>query len=234
MQMKPLPPSNNVSRIKFLFLCSMPVILCLIYWQIDPFCQVLVSSRVGISQLSPAQRANIAQAAKALDEKVVLPGQTFSFNQTVGPRTLKRGYLRSPSYLEGDTPQTFGGGICVLSSLLYKSALELGLPITERTAHTRTVHTIAPGFDATVWYGQNDLRFTNNLAAPVKIACSTDGENLSVNLLGKQSRQNLPGTTSTLRRTVVPVSKDRIEVIVLRQEGPKLALVSKDFYFLSK
>jgi vancomycin resistance protein YoaR len=218
----------------FLILCSLPVILCFVNFWTDPFTEVLVSNKASLSQLSAAQKANIALAAKTLDGTVLRPGQTFSFNQTVGPRTSKTGYLQCPSYLEGDTPMTFGGGICLLSSLVYKSALELGLTIRERTAHTRTVHSIPPGFDATVWYGQNDLKFTNNLKVPLTIASRADSQTLEVRLLGRRSRKSDLQDSNHLRRSVIPLSKDKVEVIVLRENGAGLAFISKDFYCVSR
>jgi vancomycin resistance protein YoaR len=131
--------------------------LIIAYFCLDPFSNVLVSNTAPINQLTAAQRSNIALASEKLNGIIVMPGRIFSFNKTIGPRTAQEGYSKSPSYLEGDSPMTFGGGICLLSSILYKSALELGLNINERQAHTRTTQCIAPGFDATVWYGLRDL-----------------------------------------------------------------------------
>lgn len=210
------------------FIWLLPVILTLSYFWLNPFKDVLVSNTVSLSQLNSAQIANIELGAKALNGFVLAPGQTLSFNQIVGPRTARQGYNKSRSYLEADTPMTFGGGLCLLSSLLYKSALELGLTIKERTAHTRTTQSIPAGFDATIWYGQNDLKFANNKDMPLQIETKIDSQNLTINILGgSKSSPN-----SSLRRILHRTDKDNIEVTVLKQNGDQLAFVSRDRYRL--
>ena len=100
----------------------------------------------------------------------------------MGPRIYRRGYAPSPSYVDADTPNTFGGGICVLSSTLYQLALKAALPIIERHAHTRPMLTVAPGKDATVWYGGPDLKFTNPYSSPIQLQAKVDGATLNVSL----------------------------------------------------
>ena len=199
---------------------------------LDPFANVLVSNTAPVSQLNDAQRSNIALASKKLDGFIIMPGRVFSFNKIIGPRSEREGYCQSPSYLEGDSPMTFGGGICLLSSVLYKSALELGLNIKERQAHTRTTQCIAPGFDATVWYGQSDLKFTNNQKIPIKIETKIDSQNLTITIYGDQN----PGTNNkmALQRLVRRIDKDTISVSVFRKENEGLKLVSKDLYRISR
>ena len=194
------------------------------------FQKTLVSNTASLSRLSAAQRSNIELAAQKLNGVIIKQAETFSFNSRVGPRIARMGYVQAPSYLEGETPATFGGGICLfLSSLTYKCALELGLPINERTAHTRTTQCIASGFDATVWYGHNDLRFTNNLNMPIKMESKFDGQNLSLRMIGQKNKStDVP--IKKLQRMVNRYSDDIIEVLVFRQETDKLALVSRDRY----
>jgi len=215
---------------QYIFLLLLPVTLLAVYFWANPFQTVLVSNTVSLTRLNNVQRANIELASQKLDGSIIALGQTFSFNNVVGPRTAHQGYAKSPSYLEGDTPLTFGGGICLLSSVLYKNALELGLPINERTAHTRTTQCIAPGFDATVWYGKNDLRFTNNLNMPLKIEAKVDSQNLTVKIIGHRSPTI---TINSLRRIVNRDNKESIEVVVLKEQHNKLAFVSRDRYGLA-
>ena len=205
--------------------------LCLACWWLNPFCQELVSNAAPLARLTPGQRANIELAAQSVNGFVLAPGQSFSFNRTVGPRTPFRGYCQSPSYLDNGTAVTFGGGVCLVSSLLYRSALELGLTIQERKAHTRTVQAIPAGFDATVWTGQSDLRFQNNYDIPLQIKTSSDSGTLKVSIVGDRNAQEHVHKCM-LRRVVVPIGDNKVEVTVLREDGSKSTLASRDFYRL--
>ena len=146
-----------------LLLFSVPLVLVVSGWFTQPFSRTLVAQNQSIQMLSTAQQSNLRIAARRLDGLVLRPGGEFSFNRVVGPRTWARGYRPAPSYLGGDSPATLGGGICLLSSALYQAALKAGLKIEQRVPHLRTIHSVPPGLDATVWYGGADLRFVNNL-----------------------------------------------------------------------
>lgn len=205
-----------------------PVVLALIWWTTRPFTVELATSTDSLSDLSPAQRSNIRLAASALDRYVIKPSQVLSFNGIVGRRSLNRGYRPAPSYLEADSPSTAGGGICLLSSSLYRAALNSGLTVVERTPHTRTVRTIAPGLDATVWYGQADLKLRNSYAYPVEILASTSPRALEVKILGSATPRY------RLSRLVSRANPRDILVSVFRAEGgAPPQLVSRDLYRLS-
>jgi vancomycin resistance protein YoaR len=113
--------------------------------------------------------ANIALAAKALNNHVVFPGERFSFNQTVGKRTSQKGYMRAPVIVRGELYEDIGGGICQVSSTLFNAADRSGMKIVERYSHSRSVRYVPPGRDATVsWYGP-DFVFENPYDQPVLI-----------------------------------------------------------------
>jgi vancomycin resistance protein YoaR len=110
---------------------------------------------------------NISTAAKMLDGTVVMPGQSVSFNQLVGPRTLSRGYAYAPEIVGDELQPGVGGGVCQVASTLYAAALFSSLDIQERWAHARPSSYTKLGLDATVYYGTKDLRFKNTLHYPV-------------------------------------------------------------------
>lgn len=112
---------------------------------------------------------NIRTAAKALDGLVLMPGQSLSFNQAVGPRTVQRGYTYAPEIVGDEMQMGVGGGVCQVASTLYASALHAALQITERWAHGRPSSYTKLGLDATVSYGSKDLRFRNTLPYPVLV-----------------------------------------------------------------
>lgn len=121
---------------------------------------------------SGARYKNISLACHSINYTVIWPGQEFSFNETTGPRTPERGYLPAPIILSGSFDMGYGGGVCQASSTLYNAALQAGLTITERHRHSKPIHYVPAGKDATVSYGDQDLRFKNNRAGPVVVKAS--------------------------------------------------------------
>ncbi|MYL63591.1 hypothetical protein GLW07_09535 [Bacillus hwajinpoensis] len=114
--------------------------------------------------------SNIVLAAEAINNTVVFPGETFSFNQTVGKRTKERGYLPAPIIVKGELSEGVGGGICQVSSTLFNAVDQAGVQIIERYSHSRSVPYVKPGRDATVsWYGP-DFSFRNNNQQPLLIS----------------------------------------------------------------
>jgi len=164
-------------------LWCLPALIGATYFVLDPFAREVEVKEMSIDQLTAAQRSNITVAARALNGYILRPGETFSFNRVVGPRTFRRGYAASPSYLDFETPSTFGGGICVLSSMLYQVGLEGGLTVVERHAHTRPMKTVRPGQDATVWYGGPDLKLANRYSFPIQIRAAVESGELRVALI---------------------------------------------------
>lgn len=200
------------------------------YWTTRPFADVVASKTVKIGELSRAQRMNISLAAKYLDGATIKPGEQFSFNKLIGPRTERRGYLDAPSYVGPDTPATTGGGICLLSSCTYQLALESGMTVEKRTPHLRTIRTVEPGLDATVWYGQSDLTFTNKTHSPIQFHAFQDGSDLKVQLLGTRSDTHV----CTLRTYQQRNDRDHLRVRVVRSGLGKDEIISDDLYGLPR
>lgn len=127
---------------------------------------------------------NLAKAAHIINGVVVNPGQVFSFNGTVGPRTGITGY-KDALIIVGDKfePGT-GGGICQVSSTLYNACLLAGLEIVERYNHGILISYMPPGLDATVTYGLQDYCFRNNTKSPVYVRAVAGGGKLTVSIYG--------------------------------------------------
>ncbi len=196
----------------------------------NPFPVVLSSRSVSLTGLSPAQKANICLAARSLNGYIIKPGQEFSFNAVVGPRNDRRGYRPAPSYLGPESPSTFGGGICLVSSALYQAALESNMTIRQRIAHLRTVRTVAAGYDATVWYGQADLRIKNDLQEPVMLCAHNTANECLVEIVGTHAQQRY---RAKLSRVVTAANTREMSVEVFRSQSGKSVLVSRDLYRLS-
>jgi vancomycin resistance protein YoaR len=203
----------------------LPLVILLCYWQERPCQASLGEAHSRISNLNKKSKINIGQACRRLDNFVLRPGESFSFNHVVGPRTYERGFVAAPTYLGSGTSSTEGGGVCLVSSLLYKAALESGLQIEERTPHSRTISTVLPGLDATVWYGRQDLKFRNVSKEPIKLQCKADFYNVEVHILGPKNVES-----QKIVRKENPASSSQVAVTVYLQKGDRLEPVSQDLY----
>ncbi len=115
---------------------------------------------------------NIRLAVGKINGYTLVPGQGFSFNQVVGPRTANRGYRTATVLLHGEKTQDYGGGVCQVSTTLFQAARAAGLTITERHSHQKDVGYAHPGDDAAVDYGNKDMSFTNSTNQKVTIEAS--------------------------------------------------------------
>ena len=120
------------------------------------------------------RRHNVRLAAEAVNNLVLNPGDTFSFNKTVGQRTLERGYKPAGAYVGGEVVDEVGGGICQVSSMLYHNALYADLEIVSRRNHMFTVSYLPLGIDATINWGTIDFKFKNNTEYPIRIVTHYD------------------------------------------------------------
>jgi vancomycin resistance protein VanW len=213
---------------KIALIWCVPPLFSIAFLLCDPFAREVDVRKISIGELTASQRSNIATAARAIDGYVVGPHQTFSFNRVVGPRTFRRGYSASPSYLDSDTSNTFGGGICVLSSLLYQAALKGGLVVTERHGHTRPIKTVKPGLDATVWYGGPDLKFANTYPFPIRLRALSDGRELKICFAIGRFASILPEPELKMISTPAPNADSCVDVILTR--GERSQLLSHDVF----
>ena len=130
---------------------------------------------------------NIGIACSKIDGTILAPGDEFSFNKVVGPRTEKLGYMPAHTYTGGRVVDGVGGGICQVSSTLYNAVLYADLEVTDRKNHIFTVSYVPKGLDATVSYNSVDFKFKNNTRYPVKInAWVTSDNKVHFKLTGTQ------------------------------------------------
>lgn len=132
--------------------------------------------RTSLSGSSANRISNVKKACELLDGLVLIPGQTLSFNETLGERTEANGWLPATAYANGEVRQEYGGGICQVSSTLYNAALYANLEIVERACHQFQVGYLPWGMDATVSWGWPDFKFRNDAEYPIKIHAWVDEE----------------------------------------------------------
>jgi vancomycin resistance protein YoaR len=131
----------------------------------------------------PSRVFNIELASSKFNGVLIKPGESFSFLKTVGNITKLEGYKEAYVISEGKTVLGDGGGVCQVSTTLYRAALYAGLPIIDRTAHAYRVHYYEPpiGFDATIYQPSGpDLKFKNDTGHHILIQTVFDPINLSL------------------------------------------------------
>ncbi len=132
---------------------------------------------------SDASRStNISLGAQAVNGTVLMPGETFSFNTTVGDTTPDKGYMSGGVYVGDKLEQGYGGGICQVSSTLYNAVLGAGIMPDQRTNHNMTVGYVPLGLDATISYGSLDYVFTNPYKFPIYIEGYAGGGSVTFNV----------------------------------------------------
>lgn len=148
---------------------------------------------------------NLMIACKKINGKVILPGETFSYNKALGERTAKAGYRNGKIYAGGEVVDGLGGGICQISSTLYNAVLEGNLEVLERRNHQFTTAYIPVGRDATVVYGVTDFRFKNTRKYPVRISASARNGIATVAIYGIKEAEEYTFSFSTkVLSTVAP------------------------------
>jgi vancomycin resistance protein YoaR len=131
-----------------------------------------------------ARAYNLEVAASKLDGFVLMPDDTFDFNQVVGPRDEAHGYKVAPVIAQGALVDGMGGGTCQVAGTLHAAALFAGLDVVERTPHTRPSYYIKMGLDAAVAYPTVTLRLHNPYAFPVVLHESVHGGVVRGEVLG--------------------------------------------------
>lgn len=138
---------------------------------------------------------NLKTSCDAINGYVIKVGEAFDLNQILGPRTTDRGYFSAPTY-SGSTTSTIGGGIGQTASALYYCALLSGLQIDEHHYHRYAVGYSPMGTDASITFGSENLVFTNNTSAPIRILAEAEGSTVKITFLGTESKPYLLGIES--------------------------------------
>ncbi|HEX4338070.1 MAG TPA: VanW family protein [Polyangiaceae bacterium] len=159
------------------------------------------------SQHAAARTYNLRLAASKLDGTVLLPGETFDFNEIVGPRDEANGYKVAPVIAEGEVVDGIGGGTCQISGTLHGAAFFAGLDIVERYPHTRPSAYIKMGLDATVVYPTIDFRIRNPFAFPIALHEVVKNGTVRAEVLGPSQ----PMTVTFIRRITDALPYEQLE-----------------------
>ena len=147
-----------------------------------------------------SRTTNLRIACQKINGKVLLAGDTFSYNSTLGERTVAAGYKEAKIFSAGEVVDGLGGGICQISSTLYNAVVMANLEIVERRNHQFVTSYLPAGRDATVVYGLTDFKFKNTRKYPIKIKASIEGGIATVSIYGMKEEEEYDITFET--RTV--------------------------------
>ena len=164
---------------------------------------------------------NLKLACGKLNGTVVLSGETFSYNDTLGPRTVAAGYKNAKIYEAGQVVDGLGGGICQISSTLYNTALKANMEIVERRNHQFVTSYVPAGRDATVVYGSTDFKFKNTRSYPIRIVASAQNGVATVTFYGIKEEQEYEFTFSTKTVATIPYTTKYIDDNTL-EEGKEV------------
>ena len=140
------------------------------------------------SSSSAARAQNVRNGASKINGTVLYPGDKYSVAHALNPMTKENGYAPAPSYENGTTVETYGGGICQVSTTLYNAVIRAELKVLNRSAHSMMVHYVEPSDDAAIAGFSKDFEFQNNQKTPVYIEGVTNGGTITFTVYGKETR----------------------------------------------
>ncbi|HEY5959845.1 MAG TPA: VanW family protein [Polyangiaceae bacterium] len=164
-------------------------------------------TRYDRSDKSRERTYNLRLAASKLDGHVLLPGETFDFNDVVGPRDEANGYRVAPVIAEGEVVDGIGGGTCQISGTLHGAVFFSGLELVERISHTRPSSYIKMGLDATVVYPTINFRFKNSFDFPVVLHETVKNGSVRAEILGPERKH----VVTFIRRITDALPYEQIE-----------------------
>lgn len=144
----------------------------------------LISSFTTETTSDSNRNTNIDLAAQAINGMMLLPGETFSFNQATGQRTAAKGYKPAAAIAGGETFDEVGGGVCQTSTTLFNAAVRANMTIVERDPHAWPSTYVPKGEDATVNWPNLDFRFRNDSEGPIFIVAKYAKRKVTVEIYG--------------------------------------------------
>ena len=166
---------------------------------------------------------NLRIASKAIDGTVLAPGETFSFNETVGKRTSQKGYKKAHVFNgPNSTSMGIGGGVCQVASTIFNTVLFSNLKIVERHQHSQRVSYVPLGRDAAIYWPSQDLQFKNDTNYPIKIKMVVKDGVISCTFLTCQNVKP--------KKVKVTVSRSGKNFTMKRYAGGKCNYTTRSYY----
>ncbi len=138
---------------------------------------------------------NVQLMAEYIDGTIIEPGDQFSFNERVGPRTVERGFREGQMIIGSLLVPAIGGGVCQTATTLFNNAFDLGLPILDRRNHSFYISHYPMGRDAAVSWGGPDFAFRNDLKTGILIKTRYTADTLTFSFYGTDPGRRIVATT---------------------------------------
>ena len=149
---------------------------------------VLGTYHTDYSSSAAGRSTNLSVGAGKIDGTVLYPGDQFSMYEVCSPFNAENGYKLAGAYENGTTIESYGGGICQVSTTLYNAVIRAELEIVERYPHSMTVSYVDPSGDAAIAGTYKDMKFVNNTDAPIYIEGYTKGKVIYFTVYGHETR----------------------------------------------
>ncbi|MCP3817570.1 VanW family protein [Streptomyces sp. A3M-1-3] len=143
---------------------------------------------------APSRSTNIGRAVELINGSVVLPGQQWSFNRTVGERTKENGFVDGIMINNGQYVKSPGGGVSAVATTMFNAMFFAGVKPVEYGAHSFYIERYPEGREATVAWGTLDLRWTNDLDHALYIQAESTGTSVTITLLGTKKYDQIRAT----------------------------------------
>ena len=198
----------------------------------EAFPDLLSTFSTNYSTRDADRTTNLRLAANKINGTVLMPGETFSYNQVVGARTIAAGYKEAPIYVSGEVVDGLGGGICQITSTLYNAVIYANLEIVERSNHQFVPSYVSASRDATVVYGSIDFKFKNNRNYPIKLVCSVSGGVANFQIFGMKTPDDYELEMSSYQTgtTATAIYSEAYKILKKNGQVVSRELLSKDTY----
>ena len=198
----------------------------------EAFPDLLSTFSTNYSTRDTDRTTNLRLAANKINGTVLMPGETFSYNQIVGARTIAAGYKEAPIYVSGEVVDGLGGGICQITSTLYNAVIYANLEIVERSNHQFVPSYVSASRDATVVYGSIDFKFKNNRDYPIKLVCSVSGGVANFQIFGMKTENDYEVEISSYQTgtTATAIYSEAYKILKKNGQVVSKELLSKDTY----
>lgn len=140
----------------------------------------------------PGRTANIQVSSQRISDVLLMPGETYSYNNQTGIRTIENGFYNAPVIISGQLEDAPGGGVCQTSTTLYNAVLYSGLTIEQVQNHSITSNYAPRGRDAMVNDSGSDLKFSNPYNHPIYVKSYANNGTVTCQIYGNSAdKQNI-------------------------------------------
>ncbi|GAA3113410.1 hypothetical protein GCM10020254_69700 [Streptomyces goshikiensis] len=153
---------------------------------------------------APYRTTNIGRAVDLINGSLVMPGDTWSFNKTVGERTKENGFVDGIMINDGQFTKSPGGGVSAVATTMYNALFFAGVKPLEHGAHSFYIERYPEGREATVAWGTLDLRWKNDSGHAIYIRARSTDTSVTISFLGTKKYDEIRATHGPRTNPVPP------------------------------